>query len=712
MAYRGPVTVAPEGAEQVLSPDFLKTVPKELPKVVTNARTGFKEVAPSLDPRIRAIAPPAPTGTGRQAFRPPGLDGWEIPLDIPGQPATDARGNPFPKYVAKYSSEGDFLEVTTADKYFVTAGQGDKDKYVIPKIDLNGRLISMGSGTPEQQKKSIFRVLADTALEAAPYYLAALTGANLLGGSSIFGGAAGAGAGGAGAAGAASSGTGLSLGSGGVTGLTAGGGSLGLTAASPGAAAIGGSLGTTLAGISTGIGAGAAAGGLGAGSGAAGGVGSMPPVDYGLGSVTPLPSPSLAGSTMSPVDYSIGNNPTSLPGVPSAADRMMGSPGGPGGVTLPPSGAGSGFPTDFDGLLKFAKENPSLVGGAIGAVTGAIDAANAPKEQTTTTSIDPDIKREYMANLDRAKAAAAGLGVRQFAGFTDDYGLAETQLKNLGLGGKGQQTTDEAARLAMIEAGFTPQQIAAAQADRGAVQDVTGQLGSQYMSAYFNPYEEQVVQGTLGDIERSRQMQDIADRARATQARAFGGSRQGVQSALTNEAALRQAGTTAAGLRQAGFSQAAQFGQSDAARQLQAQMANQGVSLTLEQANAQLRQQAALANQQAGISGAGLRQSAISQLGQLGAQQQNLGMSGANAVMLAQMERQKLDQQRLDAQRNLELERLGITSGALGLQPARTGETSTQPLYSSGIGSALSGGLTGAYIGSLLQPQQQPVPRG
>jgi hypothetical protein len=249
-----------------------------------------------------------------------------------------------------------------------------------------------------------------------------------------------------------------------------------------------------------------------------------------------------------------------------------------------------------------------------------------------------------------------------------------------------------------------PDQIAAAQANRGAVQDVSGQLGSQYMSAYFNPYEEQVVQGVLGDIERSRLMQDIADRARATQARAFGGSRQGVQSALTNEAALRQAGTTAAGLRQAGFSQAAQFGQSDAARQLQAQMANQGVSLTLEQANAQLRQQAALANQQAGISGAGLRQSAISQLGQLGAQQQNLGMSGANAVMLAQMQRQQLEQQRLDAQRNLGMERLGITGGALGLQPARTGETSTQPLYSSTLGSALSGGLTGAYIGSLLKP--------
>ena len=430
-------------------------------------------------------------------------------------------------------------------------------------------------------------------------------------------------------------------------------------------------------------------------------------------------APSVAGSPagyMSPELISAAGGAANLgvSAVGAAAPAATSTAGGLLGSTLPATAGTGAAMADagiFDKLagygssvLDFAKANPSLAGSLLGALGGAVSAANAPKEQTTTTSIDPQIKAEYLANLERSKATAANLGVREFAGFTGDYGAAEAQLKNLGLGGKGQQTTDEAALRARFESVFMPDQIAAAQANRGAVQDVSGQLGSQYMGAYFNPYEEQVVQGTLGDIERSRQMQDIADRARATQARAFGGSRQGVQSALTNEAALRQAGTTAAGLRQAGFSQAAQFGQSDAARQLQAQMANQGVSLTLEQANAQLRQQAALANQQAGISGAGLRQSAISQLGQLGAQQQNLGLTGANAVMLAQMQRQQLEQQRLDAQRNLGMERLGITGGALGLQPARTGETSTQPLYSSTLGSALSGGLTGAYIGSLLKP--------
>jgi hypothetical protein len=52
--------------------------------------------------------------------------------------------------------------------------------------------------------------------------------------------------------------------------------------------------------------------------------------------------------------------------------------------------------------------------------------------------------------------------------------------------------------------------------------------------------------------------------------------------------------------------------------------------------------------------------------------------------------------------RNLGTERLAITGGALGLQPANVGQTSTQPLYTSQTGSLLSGGLTGAYIGSLL----------
>jgi len=298
-----------------------------------------------------------------------------------------------------------------------------------------------------------------------------------------------------------------------------------------------------------------------------------------------------------------------------AATGLMGS-------TLP-AGAGTGAAmadtSIFDklagygsGVLDFAKANPSLAGSLLGALGGAVSAANAPKETTTTTSIDPAIKAEYLANLERAKSTAANLGPREFAQPGAMYTEAERNLYNLGM---------------------TP-------------------FGAADIMEFYNPFEEQVVQGALGDIERSRQMQDVADRARAVQARAFGGSRQGVQEALTNEAALRQAATTASGLRQTGFTQAANLGL--AARPL--------------------------------------------------------NIAGLQTSMGLGAQRDALTQARLDAARNVPLERLAITGGALGLQPARTGETSTQPLYSSPVGSALSGGLTGAYIGSLLQPKPQPVP--
>lgn len=361
---------------------------------------------------------------------------------------------------------------------------------------------------------------------------------------------------------AGSTGTGLTTGGSGL-GLSAGGGSLGITAASPGASAIGGSLGAELAGISTGIGAAGALSGLTAPASTAGSaVGSMGPVDYGLTS---------------------------------------------GGAATTSGGIMDSLAKYGSGILDFAKANPSIAGSLLGALGGAVSAANAPKETTTTTSIDPAIKAEYLANLERAKTTAANLGPREFVQPGQMYTEAEKNLYNLGM---------------------TP-------------------FGAKDIEAFYNPYEEQVVQGALGDIERSRQMQEQANMAQATAARAFGGSRQGVVSGMTNEAALRQAATTGGQLRSAGFTQAANLGL--AARPL--------------------------------------------------------NIAGLQTSMGLGAQRDALTQARLDAQRNLNLERLAITGGALGLQPANVGQTSSQPLYTSGIGSALSGGLTGAYIGSLLQPK-------
>jgi hypothetical protein len=263
-------------------------------------------------------------------------------------------------------------------------------------------------------------------------------------------------------------------------------------------------------------------------------------------------------------------------------------------------------------ILDFAKANPSIAGSLLGAVTGAIGAANAPKAATTQTNIDPELKREYLANIERAKQTAADLGVRQFAEPGAMYTGAEQKLYNLGM---------------------TP-------------------FGAEDIARFYNPYQEQVVQGALGDIERTRQMQEQANMEQATRARAFGGSRQGVVSGMTNEAALRQAATTGAQLRSAGFNTAANLGM--AARPLDI---------------------------------AGLQTSL------------NLGTA-----------RTALEQARLDALRNLGTERLAITSGSLGIGIPNIGGSTSQPLYSNVAGSALSGGLTGSYIGSLLDPNRNKRP--
>lgn len=350
------------------------------------------------------------------------------------------------------------------------------------------------------------------------------------------------------------------------------------------------------------------------------------------------------------------------------------------GIGLNAMTGGAGYAPGIPGLIGAATNAISnltpaqAIGGAALAAKALGGGSSTPSSSTTSTAIDPDIKAAYLQQLADARTAAAGLGTRQFEGFTPGYATAEQQLTATGIGGAGQQTTNRAAELALAEAGYTPQQIQA-------------MTGAQYMSAYQNPYEQQVVQGTLADIERQRQLSQQAQQARAVGARAFGGSRQAVAEAIANEDYMRQAANTAAQLRSAGFTTAAGLGQTDAARAMEAARAN-------------------IANQ---LAGAGIRQTAVGQLGALGAQQQNLGMTGAQAVMSAEQQRQQLAQARLDAARNLAAERLGLTGSALGQNVPNLGGTTTTPLYSnpaiSGLGGALGGAQLGKLIGGTTNPQ-------
>lgn len=292
--------------------------------------------------------------------------------------------------------------------------------------------------------------------------------------------------------------------------------------------------------------------------------------------------------------------------------------------------------------------------------------------QVSTTKVDPEMKAAYLDNLEQAKNVAGGLGVQQFAGFNPMYQAGEEQLVNTAMGGPGIASTDYAAQMSALGGIYQPAQVQAAQAN-------LGMSGPGSVGSYMNPYTSLVRQNALDDLESSRRAAIQQTGERATQARAFGGSRQGVAEGITNLGFAKQAGTLGTSLNESAFNNAMALQQADLARQ----------------------QQAAGLNQTAGLQGAQQRLSAAGQLGNLGAQQQNLRLGGAQAVMGAGATRQALDQQMLDALRNIGVQKLGVVQSALGAQTSDLGNTVSTPTSRNALSGALGGAMAGSQFGPI-----------
>ena len=293
---------------------------------------------------------------------------------------------------------------------------------------------------------------------------------------------------------------------------------------------------------------------------------------------------------------------------------------------------------------------------------------------TSTSSIDPQIKEAFLANFQQAQGVAGALPTQQFAGYNPLYQAGEEALVNTALAGPGIAGTDLAAQMAAYGGVYQPGQITAQQSNLGLGQG-PGTIGS-----YMNPFSEMVRKNALADLESSRQTAIQQMGERATAAKAFGGSRQGVAESLTNLGFAKQAGNLGATLNEQAFNQAMAAQQADIGR----------------------RSAADIANQQAGLQGAQLRLGGASQLGNLAAQQQALRLGGAQAVMGAGGARQALDQQQMDAIRNIGLQRLGVVQSSLGAQPANLGMVATTP-YSQNVGAgALGGALAGSQLAGAL----------
>jgi hypothetical protein len=146
---------------------------------------------------------------------------------------------------------------------------------------------------------------------------------------------------------------------------------------------------------------------------------------------------------------------------------------------------------------------------------------------------------------------------------------------------------------------------------------------------YMSPYTQQVVDTSLQDVERTRQLQQQRNAAAAQAAGAFGGARHGLVESETNRAALRASGDIGAKLRAQGFESAAGRAAQDVGLRadidrfnvqqgMSAAEANQRAALEAARASQDAGLRAALANQETGLRGADVRLRGAETLANLG----------------------------------------------------------------------------------------------
>lgn len=241
----------------------------------------------------------------------------------------------------------------------------------------------------------------------------------------------------------------------------------------------------------------------------------------------------------------------------------------------------------FSGVKKFA--GGIGIGQAFNSLTGKSDQGGIPQWVSDAGRQNYDFAKQ-IAN--RPYTPYTGQRVAQFTpGQTQGLGALNA------LGGSGQ---------GLAQRGF----------------DILGGIGSaaDRIGAYQNPFTNEVINRSLSDLERQRQTARTQDQAKAVAAKAYGGSRQGIADAATNEAYARQAGDLAANLRYQGFNTALGAAQQDVQQQQALAQALQGAGYgalqgqlqaggmeqgqnqaNLDQAYAQFREQQDYPLQQLGI---------------------------------------------------------------------------------------------------------------
>jgi len=355
---------------------------------------------------------------------------------------------------------------------------------------------------------------------------------------------------------------------------------------------------------------------------------------------------------------------------------------------------------------------------------------------TTTMEIPEWLKTAYQANMGAGQALAnrpyTPYDQQMIAGFNpiQNNAIGSANLYgNMGMGALGNSynalTNSTGANMAagayggmqqllgQLGANGAPQvgynNANAVNASRGAVRDVSGgSFLDQNMGAYMNPYTQNVSNNVMSDMNRMGTLQQNQNNAGAAAAGAFGGSRHGVQNAVTNSEAQRNYGQMSNQLWNQAYDSATGLAGQDLTRGFQAGVSNQGMDWNTQALNAQLGTQTNLANASnkltadLGNQNASTNQNALMgnilgnmsstgiNMGNLGLSQgialQNYGQAGLNAQNAAGQMVQGQEQNQLTNNYNQWVEARDWAPNQFGYQTGsmptgQTGGSTTQPFY-------------------------------
>ena len=304
---------------------------------------------------------------------------------------------------------------------------------------------------------------------------------------------------------------------------------------------------------------------------------------------------------------------TGLPGSgdPGAGDGPDNGPGGDPGGNPPGDGVPGGNPSGGNPL----DDNPPS-GNPLGGVINIPSTANIPTNTTgggmafsdffnsstiKETQGDPDFRQRGLGlfgagnvnnNLtQRLNQSYTPYSGNRFTGLNADQLAMADMVRNNVVNVPGKDIFDAAKNNALNVSpiglnnvtgqSITNQSNPLQTSGRRNIQDiVAGQFAGSNLDPYINPYNQQVVDTTLADIERARQMQTLQNDSAASLANAYGGDRAALVNAETNRAALDASARVAADLRSRGFDQAAALYGQDADREMEAAVRNQAADTT------------------------------------------------------------------------------------------------------------------------------------